>query len=109
MGAHAGEELAKEGVRARTSTTFNSADADDGAAEEEEEDAVVEFTAPESERRATPSVSAGPEGGDDDLERGTASTTFKVGSIDDDVDEDEDGVNAEEDVPSGEAESEEEL
>ena len=75
-----------EGVRARTSTTFNSADADDGSAEEEEEEASIEFTAPESERRTTPSESfAGPEGGDDDLERGTDSTTFKVEGVDDDT------------------------
>ena len=46
----AGSIFGGEGERARTSTTFNSVDADDGAAEEEEEDAVVEFTAPESER-----------------------------------------------------------
>ena len=105
----AGSLLGGEGVRARTSTTLNSADADDGAAEEEEEEAFVEFTAPENERLATPSDSVtGPEGGDEDLERGTASTTFKVEGINDDVDEDNDGVNAE-DVPSGEAESEDDI
>ena len=82
-----------EGVRARTSTTFNSADADDGAAEEEEEEAVA--AAPESERLAIPSVSAVPEGGDDDRERGTDSTTFKVEGVDDDTEALEDADESE--------------
>ena len=77
--------LGGEGVRARTSTTFRCIGACDAAAVKASRLPVL--TTPErgdSERFATPTArdAATPVlGGDDDLERGTDSTTFKVEDI----------------------------
>ena len=98
--------LGGEGVRARTSTTFRPAEADDTVAEEEEDEVFIAFSSPEpgdSDRLVIPTARDAAvlgRGGDGDLERGTASTTFKVEDIDDDDANDVDGVEDDADAES---------
>ena len=98
--------LGGEGVRARTSTTFISVDAEDTIAEKEEDEVFIAVSAAEpgdSKRLAIPTarVAAAPVlEGDGDLERGTDSTTFKVEDIDDEDADDVDGVEDDADAES---------
>ena len=91
--------LGGEGVRARTSTTFRSAEAEDAVVEEEEDEKFIATTAPEpgdSERLAIPTARVAATQvlcGDDDLERGTDSTTFNVEDNDNDGDDDAEGTD----------------